>query len=99
LDDYLRASGRKPGQCLFPGRRGPDQLTRHYARLVGEWFRGIGLDPLKRIWFGGPKATLICRRTGTCRLCSSCRAIGVESTVRYLVEVDDALKIAEKIDV
>jgi integrase len=25
LDDYLRATGRGPGQCLFPGRRGPDQ--------------------------------------------------------------------------
>jgi hypothetical protein len=37
LDDYLRASGRKPGQCLFPGRRGPNQpmTTRQYARLVG----------------------------------------------------------------
>ena len=24
LDDYLRIYGRKPGQCLFLGRRGPD---------------------------------------------------------------------------
>jgi hypothetical protein len=23
LDDYIRSSGRKHGQCLFPGRRGP----------------------------------------------------------------------------
>src|SRR5687767_12398623 len=39
LDDYLRVSDRKPGQCLFPGRRGPDQhlSTRQYARLVSEW--------------------------------------------------------------
>jgi tetratricopeptide (TPR) repeat protein len=30
------------------GRRGPDQhlTTRQYARLVGEWLSGIGLDPL-----------------------------------------------------
>jgi integrase len=32
LDDYLRATGRGPGQCLFPGRRGPDQhLTTNEA--------------------------------------------------------------------
>jgi integrase len=39
LDDYLRAMGRGPGQCLFPGRRGPDEhlTTRQYARLVSEW--------------------------------------------------------------
>lgn len=38
LDDYLRISGRRLGQCPFPGRRGPDQhlTTRQYARLVGE---------------------------------------------------------------
>ena len=49
VDDYLRLSGRKPGQCLFPGRRGPDQnlTTRQYARLVGEWVTSIGLDPLQ----------------------------------------------------
>jgi integrase len=49
LDDYLRLTGRKPGEYLFPGRRGPDQplTTRQYARLVSEWVRGIGLDPLK----------------------------------------------------
>ena len=49
LDDYLRATGRRPGQCLFPGRRGPDEhlTTRQYARLVSEWVSGIGLDPLK----------------------------------------------------
>jgi integrase len=49
LDDYLRTSDRKTGQCLFPGRRGPDQhlTTRQYARLVSKWVSGIGLDPLK----------------------------------------------------
>jgi integrase len=36
LDDYLRVSGRRPPQCLFHGRRGPDAhlTTRQYARLV-----------------------------------------------------------------
>src|SRR5215468_6801160 len=46
LDEYLRMAGRRPGEYLFPGRRGPDRpLTTHqYAGLVSEWVRGIGLD-------------------------------------------------------
>jgi integrase len=36
LDEYLCISERQLGQCLFPGRRGPDQhlTTRQYACLV-----------------------------------------------------------------
>ena len=43
LDDYLRMTGRKSGEYLFPGRRGPDRhlTTRQYARLVFECVRGI----------------------------------------------------------
>jgi len=71
LDDYLRATGRGPGQCLFPGRRGPDAhlTTRQYARLVSEWVSGIGLDPLKYATHSmrRTKATLIYRRTGNLR--------------------------------
>jgi integrase len=61
LDDYLRGTGRRGGQCLFPGRRGPDRplTTRQYARLVGEWISGIGLDPLKY-------ATVVCVKS--CKL-------------------------------
>ena len=35
VDDYLRACGLMPGQCLFPGHFGPDRplTTRQYARL------------------------------------------------------------------
>ena len=105
LDDYLRVSDRKPGQCLFPGRRGPDQhlTTRQYARLVSEWIRGIGLDPLKYATHSmrRTKATLIYRRTGNLRAVQLLLGhTKIESTVRYLgVEVDDALEIAEKIDV
>ena len=104
LDDYLRISGRKAGQCLFPGRRGTDQhlTTRQYARLVSEWVSGIGLDPLK---YATPsmrrtKATLIYRRTGNLRAVQLLLGhTKIESTVRYLgVEVDDALEIAEKIN-
>ena len=95
LDDYLRSSGRKPGQCLFPGRRGPDQhlTTRQYARLVSEWISRIGLDPLKY-------ATHSMRRTkATLTVQLLLGHTKIESNVRYLgVEVDDALTIAEQVD-
>src|SRR3954469_17133388 len=47
VDDYLRATGRKPGQVLFLGRRGQEvaMSTRQYARLVSESTASIGLDP------------------------------------------------------
>jgi integrase len=105
LDDYLRASGRKLGQCLFPGRGGLDRhlTTRQYARLVAEWVSGIGLDPLKYATHSmrRTKATLIYRRTGNPGavqlLLDHTR---IESTVRYLgVEIDDALAIAEPVAV
>jgi integrase len=105
VDEYLRASGLMPGQCLFPGHFGPSRplTTRQYARLVSQWVRGIGLDPLKYATHSmrRTKATLIYRRTGNLRavhlLLGHTR---IESTVRYLgVEVDDALEIAEKIEV
>ena len=39
VDDYLKAAGKRPGEFLFTGRRGPDRsmTTRQYARLVSEW--------------------------------------------------------------
>ena len=105
LDEYLGASGHGPGEYLFAGRRGPDHslTTRQYARLVAEWVSGIGLDPLKFATHSmrRSKATLIYRRTGNLRAVQL--LLGhqkIESTVWYLgVEVDDALEIAEKIDV
>src|SRR5215469_2347396 len=77
--------------------------TQQYARLVGQWIAAIGLDPS---FFGThslrrTKATLIYRRTGNLRAVQL--LLGhrkIESTVRYLgIEVDDALAIAEQIDV
>ena len=71
VDDYLKAAGKKPGEFLFNGRRGPSRsmTTRQYARLLSDWIASIGLDPklfgthsLRRT-----KATLICRRTGNLR--------------------------------
>jgi len=70
VDDYLRLTGRKSGQCLFAGRGATSGLTtRQYARLVHEWVTCIGLDPAK---FGThslrrTKAVLIYRRTGNLR--------------------------------
>jgi integrase len=105
IDEYLRLSGRKPDQFLFPGRgAGTHGLTtKQYARLVHEWVASIGLDPAK---FGThslrrTKAVLIYRRTGNLRavqlLLGHAR---IESTVRYLgIEVDDAIEIAEKTDI
>src|ERR1700684_3770328 len=45
VDDYLKAAGKRPGEFLFPGRRGPDRnmTTRQYARLVSEWIGSVGL--------------------------------------------------------
>jgi integrase len=70
---------------------------------VADWFVGIGLDPhlygthsLRRT-----KATLIYRRTGNLRAIQLLLGhTKMESTVRYLgIEVDDALAIAEQVDV
>ncbi len=76
VDDYLRLTGRKPGQFLFAGRGdGTHGLTtRQYARLVHEWVASIGLDPAK---FGThslrrTKAVLIYRRPAICGQSSFC---------------------------
>ena len=93
VDDYLAAAGKKPGEFLFTGHRaiGRPMTVRQYARLVSDWIANIGLDP--RIYsthsVRRTKVTLIYRRAGS-----------LESTVRYVgIEVDDALGIAEQIDV
>jgi integrase len=77
--------------------------TRQYARLVSKWIVGIGLDANR---FGThslrrTKATLIYRRTGNLRAVQLLLGhTKIESTVRYLgIEVDDALAIAEQVDV
>ncbi len=105
VDDYIRAAGKKPGEFLFIGRHGPGQCmtTRQYARLVSGWVGSIGLDPklfgthsLRRT-----KATLIYRRTGNLRAVQLLLGhTKIQSTVRYLgIEVDDALAIAEQVEV
>jgi integrase len=104
VDDYLKITGKRPGEFLFTGHRGHRSMTtRQYARLVSEWIGSVGLDPrlfgthsLRRT-----KATLIYRRTGNLRAVQLLLGhTKIESTVRYLgIEVDDALAIAEQVDV
>ena len=86
--------GRRPDRCL---------TTRQYARLLSGWIANIGLDPnlygthsLRRT-----KATLIYKRTGNLRAVQLLLGhTKIESTVRYLgIEVDDALEIAEQVDI
>lgn len=105
VDFYIRTAGKRPGEFLFASCRNPDRCmsTRQYARLVSEWLEGIGLDPH---FFGThslrrTKATLIYRRTGNLRAVQLLLGhTKIESTVRYLgIEVDDALAIAEQVDV
>ena len=104
IDAYLKAFRKKPGEFLFTGPRSGRSMTpRQYGRLVSDWLIGIGLDPhlygthsLRRT-----KATLIYRRTGNLRAVQLLLGhTKIESTVRYLgVDVDDALTIAEQVDV
>ena len=90
---------------LFPSRfhDRPHVSTRQYARIVRDWVAAIGLDPsgygthsLRRT-----KAALIYRKTGNLRAVQLLLGhTKVDSTVRYLgVELEDALSIAEKIDI
>ncbi len=105
VDAYIKARHKHLGDYLFESRGRPDRSmsTRQYSRLVASWICGIGLDP----WLFGThslrrtKATLIYRHTGNLRAVQLLLGhTKIESTVRYLgIEVDDALTIAEQVDV
>ncbi|ART99426.1 tyrosine-type recombinase/integrase [Yoonia vestfoldensis] len=90
---------------LFPSRfhDRPHVSTRQYGRLVRNWVSAIGLDPsgygthsMRRT-----KAASIYRKIGNLRAVQLLLGhTKVDSTVRYLgVELEDALSIAEKIDI
>jgi integrase len=103
VDDYLKAASKRPGEFLFTGRRGPDRsmTTRQYARLVSEWIGSVGLDPRLFGTHSLRRTKAIYRRTGNLRVVQLLLGhTKIESTVRYLgIEVDDALAIAEQVDV
>ncbi len=90
---------------MFPSRfhDRPHISTRQYGRLVRDWVTSIDLEPsgygthsLRRT-----KAAEIYRKTGNLRAVQLLLGhTKVDSTVRYLgVELEDALSIAEKIDI
>ena len=90
---------------MFPSRfhDRPHISTRQYGRIVRDWVTSIGLEPsgygthsLRRT-----KAAEIYRKTGNLRAVQLLLGhTKVDSTVRYLgVELEDALSIAERIDI
>jgi integrase len=105
LEEWINVAGLAGSQYLFPSRlRGSLHLsTRQYARMVESWVASIGLDPtaygthsLRRT-----KASLIYRRTKNLRAVQLLLGHAkLDSTIRYLgIEIDDALELAEQIDV
>jgi hypothetical protein len=98
VDEYLRRIGGSRHSSY--SQAGVDR--RQYARLVARWVSSVGLDPRKFATHSmrRTKATLI-YRTGNLRAVQLLLGhIRIKCTIRYLgVEVDDALEIAEKIDV
>lgn len=104
INTLLAASRLASSDYLFQGRpRGRHLTTRQYARLLTDWLSMIGLDAslfgthsLRRT-----KATLIYRKTDNLRAVQLLLGhTKIESTVRYLgIEVDDALAIAEQVEV
>ncbi len=105
IESWIEAAELSSSRYLFPSRlHGSLHLsTRQYARIVESWVAGIGLDPasygthsLRRT-----KATLIYRRTKNLRAVQLLLGHAkLDSTVRYLgIEIDDALEMAEQIDV
>ena len=105
VDAFIIACAKKPGEFMFAGRGNHERsiTTRQYARLVSKWIAKSDSDPqlfgthsLRRT-----KATLIYRRTGNLRAVQILLGhTKIESTVRHLaIEIDDALAIAEQVDI
>jgi integrase len=104
VEKWLVATRRGGRDHLFPSRlrQSPHLSTRQYARIVHRWVESIGLDAtaygthsMRRT-----KAAQIYKKTGNLRAVQLLLGhTKLESTVRYLgIEVDDALKIAEQIE-
>ena len=104
IRDWVSEENLKSGHYLFPShRRGqPHFSTRQYARIVHAWVESPGLDSsaygthsMRRT-----KAAQISRKTGNLRAVQLLLGhTKLESTVRYLgIEVDDALSIAEQVE-
>jgi len=105
VENWIRKAELKPTDYLFPSRiQDSEHLsTRQYARIVEAWVQAVGLDAglygthsLRRT-----KASLIYRRTKNLRAVQLLLGhTKMESTIRYLgIEVDDALEIAEQMEI
>lgn len=101
---WIRLRSLDASDYLFPSRvhRLPHLSTRQYARIVNQWVASIGLDPHK---YGThslrrTKAAHIYRKTGNLRAVQLLLGhTKLESTIRYLgIEVDDALRISEQVE-
>jgi len=102
---WLENAKLRPEDFLFPSRihDSPHLSTRQYARIVNAWVEEIGLDSAN---YGThtmrrTKASLIYKRTKNLRAIQLLLGhTKLDSTVRYLgIEVDDALELAEQIEV
>jgi integrase len=105
VERWIEIKGLRSGDLLFPSRvkTGQPMSTRQYARCLRSWLRAAGLDvaaygthSLRRT-----KASMIYRRTGNLRAVQLLLGhTKLESTVRHLgIEVDDALAIAEQLEI
>ena len=105
LTRWIERAALGPNNYLFPSKIKATRhiTTRQYSRLTTRWIDLIWLNPegygthsLRRT-----KASLIYRQTGNIRAVQLLLGhTKLESTVRYLgIEIDDALSIAEKMDV
>lgn len=105
LDAWLNHPEMHRSQYLWPSRlhEFPHISTRQYARLLKGWVSSIGLEP-------GAYGTHSMRRTKVAQIykkTGNLRAVQLllghtkmDSTVRYLgVELDDALEIAESVEI
>jgi integrase len=104
IRDWVSERNLKSRDYLFPSRRRgqPHLSTRQYARIVHAWVESAGLNSsaygthsMRRT-----KAAQIYRKTGNLRAVQLLLGhTKLESTVRYLgIEVDDALSIAEQVE-
>lgn len=105
VSNWIRSPEMFGCQFMFPSRfhYRPHISTRQYGRLVRDWVVSIGLEPsgygthsMRRT-----KVAEIYRKTGNLRAVQLLLGhTKVDSTVRYLgVELEDALSIAEQIDI
>ena len=105
VTDWIRHGKLKNDDFLFPSRihGSPHITTRQYARIVEKWVASIGLNPADygTHSFRRTKASLNYRQTKNLRAVQLLLGhTKLESTVRYLgVEVDDALEMAEHLEV